>query len=440
MAMLKSKKQIMQMTPTPQKQGGRRLSALSGWRPGALARASFELTGWLLLRAAIQVITIFGLAKFLGPRDYGAFITLLAISGIAASIAGLGLPSVVLRDGSRQPSKLPFLLRQTLSAWWPSVFIFAIGTSAIAYTLPPIEASWLPIHFMILMEVASISMAELLARTFQAQQNTRAYGAMHIGLPLARLAALTIAWLIGVNDFTSWLYLYTVANISYMGIASWWTRSKIGWKSGSDGLPWTMIREGIPFTTAGISVRLQTEYNKPLLAQAAFAHAGNFNIAQRAVDLISLPVLAVQEALWPRLYADADHRRRLLIAGLALMLMSLTGAFVLIVGAQLVPLVLGDDFRIAADLMAWLAFLPILTVVRNIGTFHLVATGRTRLLTWVYVIGGISGVTLSTLLISRHGLLGSVWANYATEAISIITVSFFVRSGKKSEKNIKEVK
>ncbi|MCR6651645.1 MAG: oligosaccharide flippase family protein [Cellvibrionaceae bacterium] len=392
-----------------------------------MARASIELAGWLFLRAATQAITIFCLAKFLGLKDYGAFITIMAIAGIAASVAGLGLPSVVLRDGSRRPAELPFLVGSALSVCWRSVLLFAAGTSAVvSVVLPPVEASWVSIYAMIFIEILSISLIELLGRAFQAQQNTRAYGAMHAGLSIARLAALAFAWAVGLDDLTTWLCSYISANIAYIAAVTWLTWRRIGWRSGTNRLC-PMIVEGAPFTTAGVSVRLQAEFNKPLLAQAAFADAGNFNIAQRAVDLISLPILAVQEALWPRLYADTDHRQRLLIAGMTLVLMSFMGAIVIIVAAQTVPWVLGEDFRSAAELMTWLAFLPLLVVLRSIGTVQLIATGRTRLLTWVYIIGGTSGLAFSTLLISRYGLLGAVWASYTTEATSVITALIFFK-------------
>ncbi|MCY1274591.1 hypothetical protein D9M68_183640 [compost metagenome] len=416
------------MTPLQKTRGGLSLTALKRWRPGALAQASMELTGWFFLRAAAQAITILALAKVLGATDYGAFVAVLAITGISASVAGLGSPSVVLRDGARQPLELPSLLGRALCTWWRSVLLFTLATSAIVQVvLPPIDAPGFAIHGMILTEIASISLIELLGRAFQAQKNTRAYGAMQAGLPLARLLALVALWGAGHHDLTAWLCVYIAASIGYMVSATWFTHRQVGWQPSSRDT-WAMIREGIPFTAGGVSARLQAEYNKPLLAQAAFAHAGNFNIAQRAVDLVSLPILAMQEALWPRLYADADHRRRLMIAGIILVLMSLAGAAVVIAGASLVPVILGEEFRTASELMVWLALLPLFAVLRSLGNFQLIATARTHLLTWVYLIGGLAGIVFSTLLIPRHGMLGAAWACYATEAIALFTILVLLKA------------
>ncbi len=400
---------------------------LANWRPGALARAGIELTGWFFLRAAAQVASIFFMAKVLGATNYGAFVAVLAIAGISASIAGLGLPSVVLRDGSKQTAELPLLLGRALCAWWRSILVFVLATSLLAtLVLPPLPAPWFAIHGMIFAEVVSISLIELLGRTFQAQRRTRIYGAMQAGLPLVRLLALAALWASAHADLTTWLLTYMLVSLSYMAFVTWFTHHNIGWQLNTTHM-WAMIREGLPFTAGGVSARLQAEYNKPLLAQAAFAYAGNFNIAQRAVDLVSLPILALQEALWPRLYADVDHRRRLRFAGTALIAMSLIGAIVVVAGARLIPVVLGEEFRSAAELMVWMALFPLLAVLRNLGCFQLIATGQTQRIALVSVTGGVTAVILSGWLIPRFGPLGAVWACYASEVMALLSISLLLK-------------
>lgn len=397
------------------------------WRPGALARAGIELTGWFFLRAAAQVASIFFMAKVLGATNYGAFVAVLAIAGISASVAGLGLPSVVLRDGSKQTTELPLLLGRALCVWWRSILVFALATSVLAtLVLPPLPAPWFAIHGMIFAEIVSVSLVELLGRAFQAQRKTRVYGALQAGLPLARLLALAALWGLAHANLATWLLAYIVSSLGYMTCAAWFTHRHIGWRTSTSNM-WAMVREGIPFTSSGISARLQAEYNKPLLAQTAFAHAGNFNVAQRAVDLVSLPILALQETLWPRLYADADHRRRLLVAGVALIVMSFVGAAVVIAGARLIPIVLGEEFRSASEFMVWLALLPLLAVLRNLGCFQLIAMGRTQRIAWVSVTGGVTAVALSGWLIPRFGPNGAIWACYASEMMALLSIPLLLK-------------
>lgn len=406
---------------------GRVLHSCIRWRPGRLAWTSAELTAWLFIRAAAQGAAVILLARILGADDYGTFVATLAMASISASLAGLGMPSVLLRDGSRNPAELPTLLFSALKVWWRIVLALTAATSVIVIiVLPPVGAPAVAIHAMILAEVLTVSMVELMGRAFQARKAIRVYGAMQAGLPAVRLVALGSMWSTGLHDLTSWLAVYVVASLGYAAAIAWYTHTRIAWRPGTRR-PGTMAREGVPFATGSVSTRLQAEYNKPLLAQISYASAGYFNVAQRLVDLISLPIMAFQEALWPRLYGDADHRRRLLIAGAALCCMSLGAAAVVIALAPMIPVIFGEAFRSAAALMPWLALLPLLAVLRGLGNFQLIATQRTHLLTRIYVISGAAGILFSSLLIPRYGLAGAVCATYATDAVALLTTLVTLR-------------
>lgn len=402
------------------------LADLWRWRPGGLAKASTELLGWFLLRAAAQGVVILVMARALGASDYGALVAVVAMSGILGGLSGLGLPSVLLRDGARSAGELPRLLSATLSIWWRSTLLFSVLGAVIAHLiLPKIAVPILLVHGVIVAEIASVSLLELVGRAFQARQHTRAYGALQAGLPLARLAIILCLIAVDHRDFSTWLWAYMLVTLVYVLATLLLARKAIGWNRPADAC-WPLIRDGIPFTISGFSVRLQAEYNKPLLAQAAFAQAGQFNIAQRAVDLISLPLLAVQEALWPRLYSDRDHRGRLAVAGTALMLMSLAGATIVIAASRFVPRLLGEDYASVADLMVLLAGVPVLASLRGLANFQLIATHRTHLLIWVYMTSAAVSAILATILIPRHALTGAAWACYAGEVTALLCLFAFL--------------
>lgn len=400
----------------------RPLLSLFTWRPGQLAQASVELTGWLFVRATVQGAAVVLLARILGAEDYGSFVAALAMAGIAASLAGIGIPSVLLRDGSRNPLDLPGLLSSALKAWCPSVLALTAATSAIAaFLLPPTSAPIPAILGVIFAEIVAVSLVELLGRAFQARRQIRTYGVVQAGLPIIRLVAMVTMWVSGQGELTVWLYVYAASGLSYTACIGWYAHLRIGHLPGGPP-PGSLIREGIPFAAGGVSTRLQAEYNKPLLAQAAYADAGHFNVAQRMVDLISLPILALQEVLWPRLYGNAKDRRTLLIAGGTLICMSLVAAGLLVAVAAVVPMILGEEFGSAAELLPWLALLPLLAVLRAIGNFRLITTQRAHLLTRIYLAGGLAGIGFSSLLIPTYGLVGAAGAYYATEMVGLLTI------------------
>jgi O-antigen/teichoic acid export membrane protein len=405
-----------------------KVSSLLRWRPGGLARAGTELLFWFVLRAAAQVAATLILARHLGATDYGLFVAVLAIAGIFGVFSTLGLPSILLRDGAKATGQIPLLLGGILSIWWRSTLLFSALACTIARVLlPNISASSTTFFSMIAGEIISVSLLELIGRAYQARQQTRHYGAIQAGLPLIRLIAITILLATNQEGFILWLWTYTTATFAYVFAVIGISRNHIGWRRPAT-LPWWALRQGIPFSAGGLSSRLQTEYNKPLLAQIASAHAGQFNVAQRIVDLASLPLLAIQEALWPRLYADKDHRRRLLTTGTALLLMSLAGGLIIVLGSLVVPNLLGSDYQDSAQLMIWLAGLPLLSVLRNLGNFRLIASNCTHLLTWVYLAGAVASFGFSTWLIPKHALIGAVWACYATEIVSLTCILLLIRT------------
>ena len=395
------------------------LWALRRWRPGALARSGTELFGWLLMRAATQALMVLMLARLLGAEDYGSFVAIVAIAATFSAIAGLGLPSVLLRDGSRTPETLPALLGLSVEATFRAILVLAIIAAVVAIAvLPPIDAPTGAICALIFSEIASSSLVELVGRAFQARQQIRYYGVLQTGLPFVRLTALCVLFAAQKERLELWLWAYTSANLIYATATVYLARSTIGWKL-HHGKLWTLTREGVPFATGAASTRLQNEYNKPLLAQIGFSQAGYFNVAQRAVDLISLPLLALQETLWPRLYRADNHRRQLLASGVILILLSLGGMAVVIAASFVVPHILGKEYQPVAELMVLLAGLPVLAVVRSLGNFHLIATGRAHLLTLIYIIGAIASLVFATLWIPSYALVGAAWASYAAEAIAL---------------------
>src|SRR3546814_2019418 len=74
---------------------------------------------------------------------------------------------------------------------------------------------------------------------------------------------------------------------------------------------------------AAFATKLQAEFNKPILAHLGFDLAGAYNVAQRASDLASMPLSALQESLWPRLYAQQNPIRQLCRTGLVLLTLAL---------------------------------------------------------------------------------------------------------------------
>lgn len=395
---------------------------LTAWRPGAYLRASAGLFGWLLLRAMAQAVLVIALARLLGATDYGHFITVLAVATFFTPLAGLGLHGVLLRDGARNPQGIPQQLGTVLRLWWPSTVLFGgIGAVAALLVLPD-GAQPAAIVAVVLAEVASGSLVELMARVQQARHHTHRFGAMLAGLVLIRVAALILYSLFAKPEMNGWMWAYAAGSLTYVAwLLAYASRELVPVDQRSPPL-WPLAREGIPFALGSLSLRLQSEFNKPVLAQLGFALAGNFSVAQRVLDIASLPLMAMQEALWARLFASVNPERRMHITAGFLVLLALFGGVMLYLMAPLLPLLLGPGFEQAIYLLQWLALLPAIQVIRNFANFQAIKDHRTYALTTGYVAGGASSVILNIALVLPYGAAGAIIAAYASELIAILSL------------------
>ncbi|MCF7996276.1 MAG: oligosaccharide flippase family protein, partial [Chromatiaceae bacterium] len=260
------------------------------------------------MRALAQTVLVIVLARLLGAKEYGHFITVLAVASLFSPLAGFGLPGVLLRDGARNQQAIPRQLGAALRLWWPSTILFGAIGVVVALLFLPHGAQASAVVALVLAEVVSSSLVELLARTQQALHRTQRFGAIMAGLVLVRVAALAVYALFARPEMTGWMWTYAASSLAY---AAWLlTRARRELQTaGTLSTPaWPLVREGLPFALGACSLRLQAEFNKPVLAQLGHALAGKFSVAQRAVDIANLPLMAMQEALWPRLYASTNPK------------------------------------------------------------------------------------------------------------------------------------
>ena len=392
------------------------------WRPGALAGHGGRLLGWMLLRAAAQAATVVLLARTLAVQTYGEFVAVLAVAGFATPLVGLGLANMVLRNAARDPKAAPWYLKRAFTTLaWTLLPVAGIAIGAALLLIP----KGLPLVAMgaaIIGELLATPLTELAGRYRQAQHRLHAYGAISAGLPLSRLLVLGLLVLLAERaEIASVLWAYAAASYAYPVLLWRVVRPAPLLATGkpAEAMP---IASGLPFSTSALAMRLQGEFNKPILAQAGFGLAGTYNIGQRVVDVASLPLLALQEALWPRLYAQPDPFPQLRRTGTLLLLLAAgMGALVWMV-APLLPLVVGRAHDDAIHVIRMLAWLPLLQVGRSLLNFQAIHHGRMHHITWACTIGACAGVGAVALLVPRHGMTGAALAGYISEITMVASL------------------
>ncbi|WP_407907987.1 lipopolysaccharide biosynthesis protein [Lysobacter claricitrinus] len=388
------------------------------WRPGRYLRNTGVVLTWLLVRAVAQAALVVALSRLLGAAGYGRFVAVIAVASLFTALAGLGLSGVVLRDGARAPQSLDTLMLDALRTWgWTSVTfgLAAIGTS---WLLLPHDLPWAGVCLIVFTEVGSASVTELFARGQQAAHRMSRYGAITAGLPLSRLAVLVPYAILAHPTLQGWFLLYAAASATYCALVGAWLWPREAHKARRR----TLSLDGLPFAINALSMRLQAEFNKPVLARIGFDHTGTFSAAQRTIDVASLPLAALQEALWPRLYSQNDPSRGLRTLGALQMCVALSIACALWMLGPLLPRVLGSDFDTATDALRMLAALPVLQAFRGLVNFHVIHRHRTAAIAWAASIGAVVNVCVVSWSIPRWGATGAALSCYVTELAMLIVL------------------
>lgn len=396
------------------------------WRPGQLASNGTVLLLWMVLRAAAQVAQVVLLARMLGAQPYGQVVTVMATASFLVPFAGLGLSNMLLRNASGDPAHKGTYFAIALRWWRRTLLPCAALAVALALVLLPAGLPLFAMCVAIVVEVTAVSATELWARYWQAEQRTHVYGAVNAGLPLVRVLALGLLfWFVADADAAAVLWVYAASGAAYVLLligAMPCAAPEVGVAKED-----MAASSGLSFGLAAFAMRLQGEFNKPVLAQAGFGLTGSYNVAQRAVDIASLPLLALQEALWPRLYAQAHPMRQLRRTGLALLALALALGAVIWLVAPLLPLALGPGFTDSVQVLRWLAWLPALQALRYFINFYVIHRAWMPLIGWAYGLGAVVNIALVTALVPMWGLGGAIMVAYLTELCmtSILLVACF---------------
>ena len=373
----------------------------------------------MALRAAAQAGIVVLLARQLGAQPYGQFVAVIAVASFFGPFVGLGLSNIVLRNGARDPAHEAIYLARAMQ-WWTRTLLpcTAVAIAVALFLLPP-GLPVIAISAVVGAELLAASFTELRSRHRQAQQKTNAYGAINAGLPGIRLFAFGLLFVVtdDVNTATV-LWTYACASVAYTFLLWLPMPSECGAPESPAHEPMGAT-SGLPFSLAAFAMKLQGEFNKPVLAQSGFGLAGTYNVAQRAVDMASLPLLALQESLWPRLYAQPDPMKQLLRTGLAMLGVALSLGAIVWIAAPLLPWLLGESFTQTVAILRMLAWLPLLQAFRSLLNFHAIHNNRMKVIGWACAVGAVVSVSSVLALVPTLGMTGAVIASYASEAAMI---------------------
>ncbi|MBL9214670.1 MAG: flippase [Opitutaceae bacterium] len=402
-------------------------------RPGV--RAAAGNFGWLAAEKAARLLLNVGVgfwvARYLGPGRFGELSYALALVGIAALLAELGLDGLVRRELIRRPDRASALLATAGG--------LRLAGGALAWGLVLLAATagaggepgriLLPVLGLTLFQPALL-VADL---HFQARLEARFSVA-------AQLAALAVGAAVRVALIRQGapLVAFAWAAVAELAVAAA-VLGGLAWARGLRLVPARfdrrlaaeLLRGAWPLLLSGFAVGLYLRVDVVMLTRlAGEREAGVYAAAVRFTEIWYFVPVALASSLLPsvlraRAAGPAAYARRLqaaydLNAGLAYAL-AVPLAFL---APWVVRAAYGAAYADAAPVLAvhiWSSVFVFLGVAR--GQF-LVNEGHTRFYLCATLAGLLTNVGLNLALIPRHGAAGAALATLAGQAVAAWLTSF----------------
>lgn len=384
------------------------------------AAATASLKGGSLFVAFLASLLY---ARALGPDGYGAYAYVIAWSTVLTVPAGLGYPQYLIREGSRQPESVGWLLR------WATQRTWLAGLGAIACML---AAAWLwapsvdPLLFLIaaplplLTNLANVRTSLLQVRgKFVASQWPQLLLA-----PTVMLGALLVLWrargAITAIDVTSMMTLSVIVGVLVTDALL--RRSAPGNGSSRPGLAST--RQAVSFMWIGMLYLLTSRIDLIMLGTLVGpGAAGVYSLASRMAELVSFVLFASNTVIAPRMaqyhqQGDREKLQRLLSASgrrVFLATLPIACAFVLF-APYLMRALYGTAFLEGATALQLLTVAQLFNVFAGPTALLLNMTGHEKLTTRGVGIALVTNTVLNAILIPPFGANGAACAT----AVSLI--------------------
>ena len=392
------------------------------------------LVGDKIFRLGMGVVVGVAVARHLGPTRFGELNYALALVGLIAVFANLGLDSITQRDLVRQPgergkilgtcfgvklvcSLICYGLLFTISTINSVAGAATVTSLIVGLTLLGAAASTFDLWFQ----------AQLLAKYTVYSQNTAFLIASAVRLTLVwKHAGLSaFAWVLVLETATSSLLYAAFYQGKGNTIANWsfdTTRAKL----------W--LFECWPLVLASLAITIYMRIDQIMLAKMLNDHAvGVYSVAVRISEIGYFIPMMLASTLLPSVARSREageavyQQRRQHYFDLSSVLALAIIIPCSLLSGRLIHWLYGPSYQEAAGILLvhiWSAIFVFIGVARG---QYLLLEGHLKFSFYATLVGAIINVVLNLVLIPLYGGLGAAWATLVAYAASAFFSSFLSR-------------
>ena len=399
----------------------------AGWRHRGhtvLAQNTLWVAIGQILRVGIQAVYFVLIARALGTRQYGAYVSVLAVVAIAAPFVSLGSGNLLIKHVARDPHTFPRHWGKALgTTLLTGTILLAFVTVVARFWLPPS----IPLQLLLAIGAADllfVRLVDISAQAYQAHHWLSRTAVLQLLLsPLRLLAAALLMAITRTPTVVEWGMVYLVSAVIGAGVAVWLVSRELGSPELDVRQFRSELSEGAFFSLNLSSQSSTNDIDKAMLARLATLEAtGIYAAAYRLVDVAFLPVGSLLVAAYARFFqhgvqgvrATTRLAGRLLRPGACYGVLAAAGLYFI---APALPAILGEEYRPAIAAVRWLAILPLVKSIYYFGADALTGAGHQGVRTVVQIGIAVVNVLLNLWLIPLYSWRGAAVATLVSEGL-----------------------
>jgi O-antigen/teichoic acid export membrane protein len=389
-----------------------------------LARNTLWAMGGYGLRLAIQAVYFVVIARCLGPQQYGGFVAVTALANLISPFVGMGTGNLLVKNVARDKS--------LFAEYWGNGLVvnLVLGLAVVAFVvlasvaLLPHSIPVFAILCICISDLIAVKFLEMAAYAFQAFEMLSRNAHLNVLVSLTRLVGIVaLALTLHHPTIRSWSAVYLAGTIVAASIGVIWVTLSLGRPKFALGRIRGEFFEGLKFSTGLSAQTIYNDIDKTMLARLGSLEAtGIYSAAYRLIDVSFIPIRALLNAAYSGFFrSGADGIRGTLRYSRRLMLRiapySLLTFAVLLIGAPIVPRILGEQFAYVSEALRWLSLLPLLKTLHYFAADALMGAGYQGVRTTVQVGIAIFNVLLNLWIIPAYGWRGAAWSSVASDGL-----------------------
>ena len=378
------------------------------------------------LRLIIQALYFVEIAHSLGAGNYGAFVGVVALVGIAYPFGALGSGNLLVKNVARD--------RNLFAAYWGRALAVTGATSSVLLaTLLLVSRLALPASIPLTLvllvagaDLVGLNIITVSGQAFQAFERLNWTATVNALISASRLAgALILIHFYPRPSALQWGYVY-FGGTTCVAIAAFLL---VCTKLGAPSFTWphssSEMREGFYFSAGFSAQTIYNDIDKTMLARLSTLDAtGIYGAAYRLIDVSFAPISALLWSTYPNFFragtkgiaSSFAYAKPLLLRTLCY---SSSVCLICLACAGIVPHILGPEYARTTEALRWLAPLTMLRGLHYFLSDSLTGAGHQGLRTAIQA--GVAGfnILINLWIIPLYSWRGAAWSSIASDSLLV---------------------